>query len=367
VSLGPSMSATPGLVSKLLDAFVEAVEPLFGRLVSKDRLVAVEDGHGLSFFAVTKGRVVPVGGSGGPEGRDLKRLRRARGDAVELRLQPSRILTRTLNLPAAGREFLEPIIEHRLERLVPWRPEKVLFGYVADGETAADGTMTVEFAATSEDIAAAAVARLEAFDLVPTALGSAAEPIDRPLRVDLYRGSRDVGRKRLRRTVGFALAIAFGLLVPATAGSVVIGGMADARLVELEQRLATKRNVLRAATGAGAAEGRDRDLIRSKSAETAVVLLIDRLATVVPDDTYLRELTIEGAELHMVGLSANAPSLIGVLEAEPALSNVRFAAPVTRTDDGRDSFDIVAAWDSRAAKPVEGADAARAPAGGDLP
>lgn len=361
------MSATSGLVSKLLDAFVEAVEPLFGRLVSKDRLVAVEDGHGLSFFAVAKGRVTPIGDTAGPAARDLKRLRRARGDAVELRLQPSRILTRTLNLPAAGREFLEPIIEHRLERLVPWRPEKVLFGYVADGETAADGSMTVEFAATSEEIAAAAVARLEAFELVPTALGSAAEPIERPLRVDLYRGSRDVGRKRLRRTVAFGLAIVFGLLVPATAASFVVGGMADTRLAELEQRLATKRNVLRAATGAGAAEGRDRDLIRSKSADTAVVLLIDRLATVVPDDTYLRELTIEGAELHLVGLSASAPSLIGVLEAEPGLSDVRFAAPVTRTEDGRDSFDIVAAWDTRVVPNAGGTGTSGAPAGGGLP
>jgi general secretion pathway protein L len=361
------MADRTGFVSKLLDAFVEAVEPLFGRFTSKSRIVAVEDEHGLTFFAASGGKVRPIGGRGGIDGRELKRLRRARGRAVELRLAPERILTRTLNLPAAGREFLEPIVEHRLERLTPWRPDKVLFGYAADGEVAPDGSMTVDFAATSEEIAAAATARLEAFDLVPTALGSAAEPVDRPLRIDLYRGTRDVGRRRLRRTVGFVLAIVFALVVPAAAGSYALGYLADERLAELEQRLATKRNVLRAAAGAGEADGRDRELIEAKSADAAVVVLVDRLASAIPDDTYLRELTIEGATVHLIGFSASAPALIGLLEDDPALSGVRFAAPVTRTEDGRDSFDILAAWDARAV-PAEAADAGGVrPAEGGLP
>jgi hypothetical protein len=34
-----------------------------------------------------------------------------------------------------------------------------------------------------------------------------------------------------------------------------------------------------------------------------------------------------------------------VLEGDEALSDVRFSAPVTRDDSGRDGFDIVAQWD----------------------
>lgn len=339
------MGQVSGFTAKLLDAFVEVVEPVFGRFVSTTRVVAVEEDGGLTFYAMRRGKPEPIGRAG--DTRAEKRLRRARGGAVELRLAPNRILGRALNLPAAGREYLEPIIEHRLDRLTPWRPEKVLFGYAVDGETAADGTVSVAFAATSADLAAPSVARLEALDMAPTALGSAGEPLERPLRIDLYRGRRDVARRRLRRGVAGFVILMFALALPAAAASVWLGMTADQRLAALEKRLITKRAVLRAASGAGEAEGRDRDLIAAKTRETSVTVLIDTLASDIPTDTYLRELSIEGDKIRLVGLSGDAPALIGLLTANAALSGVRFAAPVTRTEDGRDSFDITAIWTPR--------------------
>ncbi len=340
------MGQVSGFIAKLVDAFVEVLEPVFGRFLSKKRLVAVETGSGLTVHALRRGRAEVLGEAGDPGAE--KRLRRAGGGAVELRLQPNRILTRTLNLPAAGREYLEPIIEHRLERLTPWRPDKVLFGYAPEGEPAPDGTMSVAFAATSADVASTSVAKLEALGLAPTALGSAAEPLERPLRIDLYRGTRDVAKRRLRRGVMGLVILLFVLAVPAAAASIWLGMAADARLAELEKRLVTKRAVLRAASGTGEAEGRDRELIAAKSRETSVTVLIDRLSSEIPTDTYLRELSIEADKVRLVGFSGNAPALIGLLDADPGLSGVRFAAPVTRTEDGRDSFDIVATWDPRA-------------------
>lgn len=341
------MGQIAGITDRLLDAFVEVVEPVFGRFVSKRRIVAREEEGGLAFYAVRRGRVETLVPAGAADDRDRKRLKRARGAAVELRLAPARILGRPLNLPAAGRDYLEPIIEHRLERLTPWRPDKVLFGYAASGgEAAADGTITVDFSATSADLVAPAVARLEALDLAPTALGSAAEPLESPLRIDLYRGRRDVGRRRLRRGVGLAIILAYALALPALGAVAYLGAGAEARLADLDKRLATKRAVLLAATGSGA-EGRDKDLIGEKTKETAVVVLIDRLSAAIPDDTYLRELSVEGEKVRVAGISGNAPALISLLDADPGLSGVRFAAPVTRTDDGRDSFDIVATWDDR--------------------
>ncbi len=359
------MGQISGFTSKLVDAFVEVLEPVFGRFLSKNRIVAVETETGLTLHTVRRGRVDVIGEI--DDARAAKRLRRAKGGAVELRLRPGRILTRTLNLPAAGREYLEPIIEHRLERLTPWRPDKVLFGYAAEGEAAPDGTMSVAFEATSADVAAPSVARLEALDLAPTALGSASEPLERPLRIDLYRGQRDVARKRLRRGVLGMVVVLFALAVPAAAASVWLGMTADARLAELEKRLVTKRAVLRAASGTGEAEGRDRDLIAAKGRETSVTVLIDRLSSEIPDDTYLSELSVEGEKVRLVGFSGNAPALIGLLDADPGLSGVRFAAPVTRTEDGRDSFDIVATWDPRMPGAATTASAGTAPDAGVTP
>ncbi|BBE73690.1 PilN domain-containing protein [Oharaeibacter diazotrophicus] len=360
------MGQISGTLAKLVDAFVEVVAPVFGRFVSSSRIVAVEADGGLALYAVRRGRAEPVGTAETAAAKEIRRLKRAGGAAVELRLAPKRVLTRTLELPAAGREYLEPIIEHRLERLTPWRPDRVLFGYAA-GTTAGEGTMTVEFAATSSDLAAPAVARLEALDLAPTALGSAAEPIATPLRVDLYRGRRDVGRVRLRRGVVVAVALLGLSGVGALAAGTVLTGLSDQRLAELDKRLLTKRAVLRAAAGAGRTEGRDKELIEAKTPATSLVVLIDRLSRAVPDDTYLRELSIEGPKVRLVGFSADAPALIGLLDADPGLSDVRFAAPVTRTDDGRDSFDIVAVRDVGTPGGETAAVDGAAPAAGGLP
>jgi len=338
------MSAA-GLPSRLLNAFVEGLEPLVGRFPARCRLVAVEDGDTFRFYAIEKGKAAPMEFGAVPGKAVARRLKRAASGGVELRLSPERLIARSLQLPAAGREYLDSIIEHRLERLTPWRPERVVYGFAVSGEPAADGSMAVDFLATSGEIARDRAERLAALQLTPTALGSAAEPLERPLRVDLYRGSRDPRRRRLRRATGFALALIALLVLPALAVSTWVTYEAGGRLAELDQRLATKRNVLRAAAGNTDAQARDVRLIEQKRPDTATMLLVDRIATLLPDNTWLRELEIDGPKVRLAGFSADAPALIPVLEGDEALSGVRFSAPVTRDDSGRDGFDIVAQWD----------------------
>lgn len=354
-----------GLASRLLDAFVDGIEPVFGRLLPHRRLMAVEEPEGLAFYAAEGGAPVLLARGEATDERAQKAIRRAATGAIELRVSPERVITKTLQLPSAGRDYLEPIVEHRLERLTPWRPEKVLYGFAVSGEPAADGSMAVDFAATSADVAASRIAALDALGLTPTAVGSAAEPLDRPLRIDFYRGKRDVVRRRLRRAAAFALIVVAAVLVPATVGTYALSYMADQELADVEARLALKRSVVARATGTGAAESRDLRLIQAKKPETSMMVMIDRLARLLPDDTYLREMEIDGEKIRLVGQSSNAPALIAVLEEDEALSGVRFGAPVTRDDAGRDGFDISATWDARAPATTESTAALTVQ--GDLP
>jgi general secretion pathway protein L len=335
-------------LSRLLDAFVDLVLPLAGRFRSKSRLVVVDGDEGLRFYKVERGKPAAIGDGSTPDERQARQIRRAAGGPIELRLAPDRLIARSLQLPAAGKDYLAPIIEHRLERLTPWRPDKVMYGFAVSGEASEEGTMDVEFLATSEEIAARSIERLADLQIAPTALGSAAEPIEQPLRIDLYRGERDVGRQRLRRALARAAVIAAVVLVPGVAASSWLAAQADNRLASVEERLALKRNVLRAATGATDTQSRDLQLINAKRPDSAAMLLVDRLASLLPDTTFLRELEIDGAKVRFAGHSADAPALIPMLEADDALSDVQFSAPVTRDDTGRDSFDIVAVWDARA-------------------
>ncbi|HUG62472.1 MAG TPA: PilN domain-containing protein [Methylomirabilota bacterium] len=346
------------LFPQMLDALVDGLRPLLSRFRSSRRLVVVESDAGFRFIAVDRGKATSIA-DGEPDAKQLRKLKRAARGAVELRLAPERLIARSLELPAAGREYLAPIVEHRLERLTPWRPDKVVYGFAVAGVPASDGAMAVDFLATSADIAADRTDRLARFDVVPTALGSAAEPVETPLRIDLYRGARDVGRRRLRRAVAIAVILLAVVLAPAFGLSQWLSMQADERLATLEQRLATKRAVLRAATGDTEAESRDLRLINGKTPVTAAMVLVDTLAGLLPDGTFLRELEIDGPKIRIAGLSSDAPALIPVLEADEALADVRFSAPVTRDDAGRDGFDIVARWIAREAPPAGARDALR--------
>ena len=179
----------------LLDAFVDILEPLFTRFASQARWIAVMEADGFSIYEVRKGHPT-LRAHGNVDDGMAEFVRPGRGSTIELRLPQDQVLHRTLRLPAAGRNFLERIVEHRLERLTPWNPEKMLYGFRIVGEEGSDGTITVAFAATSSDIVAEPVRRLQKLGLPPYGAWTAAEPIDAPLGLDLYRGSTAPAARR---------------------------------------------------------------------------------------------------------------------------------------------------------------------------
>ncbi|WP_375462389.1 PilN domain-containing protein [uncultured Methylobacterium sp.] len=328
-------------LSALLDAFVARLAPLAARVSAGPRHVAVVEPGGLALHTFHGGR--HKGRAAAPlHLRDGERAPDAfRSGDLELRLPPEQFLTRALRLPDAGRGYLQPIIAHRLERLTPWRADKVLYGFSVVEGVAEDGTIGVELLATSLDLAAPFLKRLADSGLTPTALGSAAEPLDAPLRFDLYRGRAEQTDGRLRARTARALAIVLAALGPACLISFALASSAATDLREAEESLASLRAKLSARSGPGTS--RERALIEAKRPESAALVLIDRLSRALPDNTVLRELDIDPARIRLVGRSADAPALIARLEAEAQLRNLRFAAPVIRDADRRDAFDLVAA------------------------
>lgn len=316
--------ALSSVFNRLADDLADAVAPLAAHF-SGPRRAAVAEGDDLAFYDVPR--------SGAP-----KRLTSAPGVRLrgELRLPESALLARTLTFPAATRDYLDPVIENRLDRLTPWAPARVVYGYRVDD--APDGQITVRFLATSSDIVERWTAKAHAVDFEPTALGSAADPLEDPVAVDLWRGGRDPVRQRARRVAGGLAITAFAVAFPLAAFSFFALHQAEARLAAVEARATAARVTIARASGGGA---REQALIGAKRPQTAAMTLIDKLATAMPDGSVLRELEIDAERVRLAGATDAAPELIGALEASGALEGARFAAPVTRNAEGRDSFEIV--------------------------
>jgi general secretion pathway protein L len=63
--------------------------------------------------------------------------------------------------------------------------------------------------------------------------------------------------------------------------------------------------------------------------------VIEALSRALPDNTYLTQLSLQNTTFHIVGLTADAPSLIAPLEHSHIFTDVHFFAPTTREPDGK--------------------------------
>ncbi len=324
----------------LVEAFCQMIEPSLERRFPDLRLVAVADGTGaLAVHRVDRNGVTALGDLDAMTPEAHAGLAATRWSAVELRLPSTQILERTLSLPAASREFLAPILEHRLDRLTPWRPDRVLYGFRTNQEDQAAGSVAVTLTATARDLVAAPLQRLGAAGLEPTAIGADDGPLRLPLAVNLLGGGAATPpRAESRRFVSKAALGVGGALLVAWIATALLDAGATADQDASTQTLVKARRLLRAASF-GNVGSRGQAMLEAKQPDRSTMMLIDRLATAIPADTYLKELTIQPDKVRLVGSSGNAPALIAKLEAT-GLNNVRFTSTIARDRAGRDDFEL---------------------------
>jgi general secretion pathway protein L len=261
---------------------------------------------------------------------------------IEVRLDGSRVLSKILRLPAASRGYLDPIVRHQLDRATPWAADRVVYDYViADDEPATDGQIAIRLVATARDVLDGVMRRLSTAGIEPDIVGTTEDPIDRPSAVNLLQAERSGPRALLRRKVQTALV---ATLLIGVSLSILTGWRlyaVNATAAEMQAEMDNVRAGIESArAGMSLSDSRQR-MLAQKQDETPLVVLIDKLSQTIPTNTYLTELSVEEGEVHLVGLTSDAPALLEILDSSDALSDVGFAAPTMR-DEGasQDRFEI---------------------------
>ena len=81
------------------------------------------------------------------------------------------------------------------------------------------------------------------------------------------------------------------------------------------------------------------DALAAERAKIGNVLQVLAAVTdIVPDDTWLTDLSLHQGKLGINGQSPSAARLIPALATDPSFRNPAFAAPVTRAPDGHADF-----------------------------
>lgn len=254
---------------------------------------------------------------------------------VLLRLSPGDVVERTIQIPEAASDVIEPVLQNQMERIVPWSQDDTRYGFRVVGPNATSpDQLDIHVVATTRSILDTALGRARSVGLTPYAIDFA--PVaEGASAIELMSLAPDPVKKAERALNGFfALLLAFGVIISAfglyhmwsqqVQNDDLTAKIASAKArVEEVKRLNDENFLLR--------QQRER-LVRRKMEEPAVMVLIEALSRALPDSAYLTELEIHGRDTRIVGKSDDPTALITVLEATPQFEDVHFSAATTREE-----------------------------------
>lgn len=274
---------------------------------------------------------------------------RARATAV---LVPEAIVLRSARvLPALDPDDFAAAIALQTAELSPFDETDTVHGWQA--QLRADGYMDVAIAIASRKHVATHIAALVARAAEPwreTGLGSSfdasrlevwAEGSPEIVLQGFGEAARLARQASHRRTLFATLLIAASLSV----------ALAATPVLTQWQRLEHARSALRTLQSETIAIVSEREslvatndklnaLTRMFEDDVDLPMLLESLTNVLPDDAHLQRLEVSGRQVRIAGFSDNAAQLIDHLGDQPRFVEVRTPSPISRGQDGRESFSV---------------------------
>jgi general secretion pathway protein L len=281
-------------------------------------------------------------------------LREARIDRagidVVLQLAPDKIFHRTLTLPSQAQGSIAAIVTQDLARKTPFRPSEIYHGYAVAQALERDKILVRQWVARREFVNdAIAPFPLEPDQIWALCAGSGAEteiPSNfMPLRIEQPKPI-----SRIRRSV-LILSVSACIL------ALVLGGLRymrqEAVLEELTSQIATTRikaqHMRLAVDKVGEVERALMQLRSLRRDLPGLLDLWDEVTRVLPSHSWLIELRLSDTpgrpepQINLVGFSAAATSLVGLVEQSALFADTSLTAPVAMDlVEGRERFALQA-------------------------
>jgi general secretion pathway protein L len=287
--------------------------------------------------------------------RALAAARRGSGSGqtdVLVRLPARAALRMLATLPLAAARNLDQVVGFEFERLLPFKRDDAYYTYRVVARDKAARNLQIELTAITRAEIDATVEAAARVGWRATAIEIPGdEPLAPPSLIPLLKGERG-GASRAR----LVLLVLAGVTLLLAGASVVIPFLQaesrrDALTVELA---AARREADLSARLQNQIDTRihgQRFLIDRRLRIPTVIELLDIMTRLAPDDTWLTEMQIAGAELRLTGASVSATALLGLVDQSPSFRSAAFRSPVVQdTRLGRERFDIGAQIAPREAK-----------------
>ncbi len=234
-----------------------------------------------------------------------------------LLLPASDALRRPLVLPAAAADRLRDVVRFEIDRQTPFAPDAVRYD-ACIRHRRDDGQLDVDLVVMARARFDAALAPLGG---IATALAGVdvADEHGRPLGVNLLPGDARSARQAPMR--GWHLALAaftlaavvftgWRMLENRRAAADAFEAALQARAGQARQAAAKRQQLIELVEGMNA-------LDRARAERPTAIEVLDELSRRLPDTTYVEKVSLEGDQLVLIGLSAEASALVGKLQGSP--------------------------------------------------
>jgi general secretion pathway protein L len=262
-------------------------------------------------------------------------MRTARQSLVVLELPSDDVVVRLISVPAQARDFLADIIRNQIERISPWRPEQVAYGYDAEPSLDDAAALAVRVLLVPLPTVSSACAKLSAVGLTVDRIVSHERNKDSGDAIVIWSRLLNTSKENLARSrkiivTGIAGFVGFCLVVSvwcAVSAAIVRDARDDvvAQAEQLRRQLDSGRF-----DQSDAAAGPAQRAWHAKATSPSATILLEVLSRALPDTAYLTDISIQNLNLRISGLVTDAPSLIAPLENSGHFSDVHFFAPTTR-------------------------------------
>ncbi len=319
--------------------FLLAYPPLSLLFGGEDRVI-VDLGRGrVSITKCHSGEDTRLGSfamAGGlpPDALAVMRGKVRRGTEAVIRLPREQILCRDLALPLEAESNLREVLGFEMDRHTPYRADQVYYDHSVLERQQEERKLRVQMLVAPQAPLAPMVRSLHGLGLVPSMITVGDEGTGQ-CEVATINLLPETSRERTGRSwVRIHRGLLIVMLVMLGAVIVVPLQRQQALIDELEARTEALRPTVASTQTMRQTIGDMReelDLFVEQKRQSPVVLnIVEEVSRLLPDDTWLVRFELKDRRLHLQGIAAEAPALIGLLEASPVFTGVTFSSPVVR-------------------------------------
>lgn len=254
---------------------------------------------------------------------------------VVLELADDYLLVRDITLPLVSDGDIASVLAHEIDRLSPFQKDKVCYGYEVLQKNVQTGKLRLRLICLERAVLESLLAQCVELGLGVVQVQGKTDssggetfcetlnllPADqRPAKEKLWNGANQA-------LAGLALVLLLAvLMLPLWHYENQIGHLSKEVDALLEQSKVVRAKQARLVS---ALDIRDA-LVERKNNEFEKIIILHKLAQVIPDNTWLSRVTIRKSALEIEGESEKSSDLIEKLESQAAFYQVEFASSVTR-------------------------------------